>query len=88
MAIGLLVDFVMHILLRYYETSPYQSREERVKETLQTIGVSIWIGGFTTLLGVIPLALSSMKIFLTVFYAFFAMVTLGKVDLWIGHTHL
>ena len=67
----------MHILLRYYESSPHKSREDRVKETLQTMGVSILLGGLTTFLGVIPLALSSMKIFLPVFYSFLAMVILG-----------
>ena len=111
-AIGLLVDFVFHILLRYYEASPHKSREERVKETLQveymklknvgaadrteinlsypfffarfetvscsqTMGVSILVGGLSTLLGVIPICLSELKIFMTVFYSFFAMVVIG-----------
>jgi len=76
-AIGLLVDFLMHILLRYYESRPDQTREDRVKETLQTMGVSIMVGGLTTFLGVLPLIFSSVNIFSTVFYAFFAMVTLG-----------
>ena len=67
----------MHVLLRYYEARPDQTREARVKETLQTMGVSIMVGGFTTFLGVLPLVLSSLEIFLTVFYAFFAMVFLG-----------
>ena len=40
MAIGLLVDFLMHILLRYYET-PGATRHEKVKETLETMGASI-----------------------------------------------
>lgn len=67
----------MHVLLRYYESRPDQSREARVKETLKTMGVSIMVGGFTTFLGVLPLVLSKLQIFLTVFYAFFAMVSLG-----------
>jgi len=62
-AIGLLVDFLMHILLRYYE-SKGRSRHEKVKETLQTMGTSILLGGFTTWLGVIPLAFSSTEIFM------------------------
>lgn len=76
-AIGLLVDFLMHVLLRYYEARPDQTREDRVKETLQTMGISIMVGGLTTLVGVLPLVFSSVNIFLTVFYAFFAMITLG-----------
>jgi len=64
-AIGLLVDFLMHILLRYYETSG-TTREEKVKETLETMGASMLMGGFTTWLGVIPLSLSSTEIFNTI----------------------
>ncbi|CAB9518965.1 Pick C1-like protein 1 [Seminavis robusta] len=75
-AIGLLVDFLMHILLRYYEATG-TTREEKVKETLETMGASMLMGGFTTWLGVIPLSLSSTKIFYTIFVAFMAMVTWG-----------
>merc|ERR1712232_1067517 len=78
-AIGLLVDFLMHILLRYYESSPTKCRDERVKETLETMGASILLGGLTTFLGVVPLCLSSTKIFFTVFLAFFGMVLLGVI---------
>jgi len=62
MSIGLLVDFLMHILLRFYE-SKGATRDEKVKETLETIGASILMGAFTTFLGVIPLAFSTTKIF-------------------------
>lgn len=55
----------MHILLRYYESSG-ETREEKVKETLETMGASMLMGGFTTWLGVIPLSLSSTKIFNTI----------------------
>jgi Niemann-Pick C1 protein len=64
-AIGLLVDFLMHILLRYYE-SPGATREAKVVETLETMGASMLMGGFTTWLGVIPLALSATEIFNTI----------------------
>ena len=64
-AIGLLVDFLMHILLRYYE-SPGATREAKVIETLETMGASMLMGGFTTWLGVIPLALSATEIFNTI----------------------
>ena len=42
MAIGLLVDFLVHILLRYYETDGV-TREEKVKETLRTMGASMFV---------------------------------------------
>ena len=76
MAIGLLVDFLMHILLRYYETTG-TTRNAKVKETLETMGASILLGGLTTWLGVIPLAFSTTAIFRMVFVSFLAMVSLG-----------
>ena len=75
-SIGLLVDFVMHVLLRYYEsTAP--TREEKVKDTLKTMGASILVGGLSTCLGVIPLAFSSSSIIGTMFVLFVSMITIG-----------
>ena len=62
-SIGLLVDFLMHILLRFLETKG-TTRDAKVKETLETMGASMLLGGFTTWLGVIPMAFSSTKIFM------------------------
>lgn len=76
MSIGLLVDFLMHVLLRYYE-SPMEGREAKVKDTLKTMGSSILVGAISTFLGVIPLAFSSSSVFSTVFVAFIGLVTLG-----------
>ncbi|CAB9513700.1 Pick C1 protein [Seminavis robusta] len=79
-SIGLLVDFLLHVLMRYYDTiveSPNMTRNERVKVTLVTMGSSIMLGGLTTFLGVVPLCLSTTKIFMIVFKGFFAMVVLG-----------
>ena len=66
----------MHILLRYYETTG-KTRHEKVKETLETMGASILLGGLTTFIGVIPLAFSTTTIFMVVFKSFLAMVSLG-----------
>ena len=66
----------MHILLRYYETTG-KTRHEKVKETLETMGASILLGGLTTFIGVIPLAFSTTTIFMVVFKSFLAMVCLG-----------
>lgn len=78
-SIGLLVDFLMHIILRYYESTE-ATREDKVKDTLRTMGASILVGGLSTCLGVIPLAFASSTILKTVFISFIAMVTLG-----VGH---
>ena len=75
-SIGLIVDFLMHVLLRYFECK-HQSREERVKETLSSMGSSILLGGLSTLLGVLPLIFSTSTILSTVFTLFCSMVILG-----------
>ena len=79
LSIGLLVDFNVHILLRYYESNK-TTREGKVKDTLRTMGASILVGALSTCLGVVPLAFSSSEVLRTVFVSFIAMVTLG-----IGH---
>lgn len=80
MAVGLLVDYLVHVLLRFYETSKYPTREEKVKDTLRTIGAAVLSGGLSTLLGVLPLIFASSAVTRTVFISFLAMVTLG-----VGH---
>ena len=76
LSIGLLVDFLMHILLRFYESAG-ETRHAKVKDTLKTMGSSILIGGISTFLGVIPLAFSTSQIFNTIFVTFIGLVTLG-----------
>lgn len=76
MSIGLLVDFLMHVLLRYYESTK-TGREAKVKDTLRTMGTSILVGGISTFLGVLPLAFSTSNIFNTIFVSFVGLVTLG-----------
>jgi Niemann-Pick C1 protein len=75
-SIGLMVDFLIHILLRYYESAE-TTREGKVKDTLKTMGASVAVGGFTTFLGVLPLAFNTTGIFEVVFVTFLALVLLG-----------
>jgi len=75
-SIGLLVDFLMHILLRYYEAEP-DTRKEKVKDTLKTMGLSVFVGAASTLFGVVPLGFSQSEIFSTIFFSFLGLVTLG-----------
>ena len=76
MSIGLLVDFLMHTLLAYYE-APGDTRADKVRHSLKTMGSSVFIGAVSTLLGVVALAFSSSEIFRTVFVSFIALVTIG-----------
>eukprot|EP00538_Stauroneis_constricta_P000207 CAMPEP_0119570782 /NCGR_PEP_ID=MMETSP1352-20130426/43788_1 /TAXON_ID=265584 /ORGANISM="Stauroneis constricta, Strain CCMP1120" /LENGTH=1044 /DNA_ID=CAMNT_0007620455 /DNA_START=143 /DNA_END=3276 /DNA_ORIENTATION=+ len=78
MSIGLLVDFLIHILLRYYEIPG--DRKTRTIEMLRTMGSSVFLGGASTFLGVIPLAFSTSSIFTTIFVTFIGLVALG-----VGH---
>lgn len=73
-----LVDFLMHIALRYYETEKI-GREEKTKEVLRTMGAAILLGGFSTFLGTMALAFASTAIFHTIFVSFCGIVSLGLV---------
>ena len=75
-SVGLLVDFIMHILLKYYE-SHGRTREEKVRDILECMGPSILVGGLSTFLGVVPLAFSTNEVNRIVFTSFIAMVTFG-----------
>lgn len=78
MSIGLLVDFLMHTLLAFYE-APGDTRADKVRHSLKTMGSSVFIGAVSTLLGVVALAFSTSEIFRTVFVSFIALVTIGAV---------
>jgi len=75
MSIGLLIDFLVHTILRYFEVQG--DRETRTKEMLRTMGSSVFVGGISTFLGVLPLAFSTSSTFSTIFVAFMALVVLG-----------
>jgi len=75
MSIGLLVDFTMHVLLRYYECPG--NRRDKTVATLKTMGASVLMGGLSTFLGTMPLVFSSSEVFATVFYAFLGLVIMG-----------
>ena len=77
MSVGLLVDFVMHVLLRYYESNG--TRVEKTMNTLKTMGSSIFLGGISSLLGTLALAFSTSSIFFSVFVVFFGLVILGVI---------
>ena len=78
MAIGLLVDFVMHILLRYYESSG--TRVEKTVTTLETMGSSIFLGAASTLLGILCLSMSTSDILQDVFISCVGLVMFGILN--------
>lgn len=74
-SIGLMVDYIMHVLMRYYDSKG--TRRERVKETLSTIGASVLLGAFTTFLGVVLLVFSTSTIIQSVFICVLGLVVFG-----------
>jgi predicted RND superfamily exporter protein len=74
-SIGLMVDFVIHVLLRFYESPG--NRHEKTVDVLRTLGSSMLSGGISTFLGCLPLAFSKSVIFMTIFWAFLGLVILG-----------
>ena len=75
MSIGLMVDYIMHILLRYFESKG--TREQKVIETLSTMGASILVGAISTFLGVMLLVFSTSEIIKNIFVSFIGLVTFG-----------
>ena len=75
MSIGLMVDFIMHILLRYYEAKG--TREQRVVETLSTMGASILVGAISTFLGIMLLVFSTSAMINNIFVSFIGLVVFG-----------
>lgn len=75
--IGLVVDYSMHIVMVYFETKDGDTRDNRVKSVLTTIGSSVLVGGVTTLLGVLPLTFASTHFFQVFFLSFLCIPTLG-----------
>lgn len=76
MAIGLSVDFVMHVVMAYFETTA-STRDGKVCIAMMTIGTSILVAGCSTLLGTMLLAFGSSKISYIFFSALFGVVALG-----------
>jgi len=72
-AMGLMVDYVIHVLIRYYE-SLFVTRIEKVKDTLETTGESVLIGGLSTLLGFLPLLFTQSQFLEVIAYTIFTMV--------------
>ena len=78
MSIGLMIDYVMHILMRYYDSRG--TRKERVQETMSSMGASIFLGAASTFLGVMCLSLSTSDILKDIFVAVVGLITFGDMN--------
>ncbi|KAL9968888.1 hypothetical protein ACROYT_G021032 [Oculina patagonica] len=78
MAIGFAVDYSAHIA-HAYVISNKVTANERVVDALSTLGASVFMGGFSTFLGMVVLAFAASEIFRIFFRMFFGIVVLGLI---------
>ena len=81
MAVGLVVDYMAHIAHHYSLQSSAKcfSNDEKLRVTLGEIAPSVFMGCFTTLLGILPLSLASSTLFRMFFKMFLSIVTFGAL---------
>ena len=61
MATGLAVDYSVYFAQKFMVTSG-ATRTERVQKAMSHTGYAVFLGGFTALIGTIPLAFASSKV--------------------------
>merc|ERR1711871_811870 len=76
MSIGLAVDYTAHYLYAFMTTKG-ESGNARLRNSMTFIGMPVFSGGFTTFLGVAPLAFSKSVIFFTFFRMFCGIIFFG-----------
>lgn len=78
MCIGYSIDFTAHICYTYM-TSESKKSDERVREALYSLGMPIFQGSISTILGTIALLLANSYIFLVFFKMIFLVITFGAL---------
>lgn len=78
MCIGFSVDFTAHICYTYM-ASKSRDPKERVREALFSLGMPIFQGSVSTILGCIALLLAGSYIFLVFFKMIFLVITFGAL---------
>lgn len=76
MAVGLVVDYSAHVMHAFLAAEG-SSRNDRVVSAMTNMGSSICLGGFTTFLGIFPIAFASSEIFRTFFRMFMGIIGYG-----------
>lgn len=78
MCIGFSIDFTAHICYTFM-TSKSSDSAERVREALYSLGMPIFQGSVSTILGCIALLLADSYIFLVFFKMIFLVITFGAL---------
>lgn len=76
LAVGLSVDYCVHIA-HVYNVSKKSDRVERTHDALTQMGVSVIMGAFTTLLGIIPMGFANSPIMVLFFRMFVLTILFG-----------
>ncbi|CAM9909842.1 unnamed protein product [Choristocarpus tenellus] len=77
MAVGLVVDYMVHVLHFFLHQDPALSKHDRIVLALGEIGPSVLLGASTTFIGIIPMAFASNTIFRVFFRMFLCIITFG-----------
>eukprot|EP00903_Cladosiphon_okamuranus_P015713 g14505.t1 len=77
MAVGLVVDYMVHIVHYFLHQDPNIPKDDRIAMALGEIGPSVLVGAMTTFLGIMPLAFASNTIFRVFFKMFLVIISFG-----------
>ena len=77
MAIGLVVDYSLHLIHSFGLKPSEAGRKERTLQALRGIGPAVLLGLTTTFLGVLPIAFASSQVFRVFFQMFLSIVIVG-----------
>eukprot|EP00752_Nemacystus_decipiens_P014689 g13085.t1 len=77
MAVGLVVDYMVHIVHFFLHQDPTIAKDLRIGRALGEIGPSVVVGAITTFLGIMPMAFANNVIFRVFFRMFFVIITFG-----------
>jgi len=80
MAVGLVVDYVAHIMHFYLHQDPaLTNRDTRVINAMAEVGPSVLSGCLTTFIGILPLMFAKSEIFRVFFKMFFNIIVYATV---------
>ncbi|CAM9459401.1 unnamed protein product [Scytosiphon promiscuus] len=77
MAVGLVVDYMVHLVHYFLHQDPNIPKDNRIADALGEIGPSILVGATTTFLGIMPLAFANNVIFRVFFKMFLCIISFG-----------
>lgn len=74
LAVGIVIDYMAHLVHFFLYAPPKLTAEDALRFSFNEVGVAVFLGAITNIIGLIPLAFSSSYIFST-FFLIFATIT-------------